>query len=104
MPRSSHSWNGLREVGKTSTRAPACPNTRSSMSRCKLGLYQRWYSRCIGLGRSQAIGQSTVVPAAARSGQEFGEQSPLALLGRQFLRVPLDGDDVVAVGSFDAFD
>ena len=32
-------------------------------------------------------------------GEELGEQAPLAVLGRQFFRMPLDGDNVMTVGA-----
>src|SRR5258708_3750185 len=38
------------ELGNTSTRAPACPNIRRSMSRSRRGLNQRTCSRCMARG------------------------------------------------------
>src|SRR5262245_32755034 len=100
MPRSSHSKFRPCEVGKTMTRAPPCPKSKRSMSRPRVGLYHRWCSRCITVGNSTCRAS---LPSGSR-GQELGEQPLLSRLVGNFLGVPLDGDEVVTVLAFDAFD
>src|SRR5258707_4599181 len=47
MPRSSNSKKLPQELGKTRAGRPACPKTRSSMSRPRAGEDHLWYSRFI---------------------------------------------------------
>src|SRR4051812_38512502 len=98
MPRSSHSKCRPFDVGKTTTFAPACPKSRRSMSRPRVGLNQRWCSRCMG------DGNGLLAIPGGRGCEEIGEQSALAWLFRQLFWMPLNRDEVMAIFSFDAFD